>query len=66
MNSNRFQMPPIDPRQRYTIEETKAYLRLSRASVYQRINNGSLQIIKDGKRTFVPGSEIARLSSIAA
>lgn len=63
MKSN--SLPALDPIQRYSIDETQRYLRLSRASVYARINSGALQIIKEGKRTFVPGSEIARLSRVS-
>jgi excisionase family DNA binding protein len=59
-------LAPLDPAQRYSINEATAYLRISRPSIYARINSGALQIIKDGRRTFVPGSEIARLSSVAA
>lgn len=56
---------PLDVQQRYTIEESKAYLRLSRPGVYAKIRRGELKIIKDGTRTYVPGSEIARLSRVA-
>lgn len=72
----------LDPCQRYTIEETAQYLRSSRVSVYKLIAAKRLTPIyegsrrtrklKDGReievagRTFVPGSEIARLSQVPA
>jgi hypothetical protein len=55
-------LPPLDERQRFTIEETIRYLRSSRASVYKLINAGSLHPIKQGKRTFISGLEISQLS----
>ena len=57
---------PIDLLQRYTIEESKAYLRLSRPGLYAKIRRGELRIIKDGTRTYVPGSELARVSTLPA
>jgi hypothetical protein len=57
-------LPPLDPTQRFTIEETIRYLRSSRASVYKDIREGKLRIIKERSRTYVPGSEIARRSAV--
>jgi prophage regulatory protein len=57
-------LPHVDVAQRYTIKEATSYLRISHASVYKEINAGNLRILKQGKRTFVPGSEIARLSRL--
>src|SRR6266403_5270887 len=57
-------LAPVDTAQRYTIAEAIAYLRVSRVSIYKEINAGRLRVIKHGKRTFVPGSEIARLSRL--
>ena len=57
-------LPPLDPLQRYTINETCAYLRKSRAGVYAEIKSGHLLALKDGRRTYVHGSEIARRSRI--
>ena len=56
--------PPVDVAQRYTIKEATSYLRISHASIYKEINARRLCVIKHGKRTFVPGSEIARLSRL--
>lgn len=62
MSNAAHHLPPLDERQRYSIEESTYYLRQSRARLYERIAAGELKIIKDGRRTYVPGSEIARLS----
>ena len=60
--STRFNLPPLDVRQRYSIEETNAYLRQSRAKTYADIKDGKLEIIKDGKRTYLSGRVIAARS----
>jgi prophage regulatory protein len=57
-------LAPVDMAQRYTIKEATDYLRISHASIYKEINARRIQVLKQGKRTFVPGSEIARLSRI--
>lgn len=62
-------LPPLDPRQRYTIAEACLYLRQSRAHTYRQIRDGKLRVLKDGARTYVPGTVIAersRLDSVAA
>jgi hypothetical protein len=58
--------PIIDPQQRYTVPETNAVLRQSNARTYQQIKAGDLRIIKDGGRTYVPGSELVRKSTLPA
>lgn len=55
---------PLDEAQRYTVEEAIAYLRTSRKTLYNDIAAGLLATIKEGKRRFVPGSEIARRSRL--
>lgn len=62
------QLPPLalDPAQRYSVPETLALLRTSRASLYKLIRAGALHPIKQGKRTFINGGEIARLSAAPA
>jgi excisionase family DNA binding protein len=55
-------LPALDTSQRYTPEESAAYLRVSRWTVFNDIKAGRLQSIKEGKRRFIPGSEIARRS----
>jgi excisionase family DNA binding protein len=54
----------LDEKQRYTIPEAIEYLRTSRVSIYKLISTGELRVIKMGKRTYVPGSEIVRHSSL--
>ena len=57
-------LPPLDPSQRFTIPEGSRYLRQSRGKTYQDIAAGRLRVIKDGSRTYVPGTEIARRSRL--
>ena len=57
-------LPPLDRLQRYTIPESCRYLRKCRAAVYADIRDGKIRIIKDGRRTYVPGSEIASRSAV--
>jgi len=56
--------PPtnLDPLQRYSLPETCAFLRISRTKLYQLFRTYRLSKIKDGAKSFVAGSEIARLS----
>jgi hypothetical protein len=56
----------FDPRQRFTINETAALLRQSRAKIYIDMKAKLLRTIKDGKRRYVPGSEILRRSALPA
>ena len=56
-------LPPLDLVQRYTINETNLYLRQSRAKTYKDIKAGKLEVIKDGKRTYVSGRTIAARSA---
>lgn len=58
--------PLVDPNQRYTIKEANAILRQSHAKTYCDIKNGLLRVIKDGTRTYVPGTEIIRRSTLPA
>jgi hypothetical protein len=57
-------LPPLDQAQRYSIEEAITYLRSSRKTVFDDIREGRLASIKEGKRRFIPGSEIARRSRL--
>jgi excisionase family DNA binding protein len=61
-----FDLPPLDPLQRYTIPEAAAYLRISRAKLYQDMKSGAVPVVKDGSRTFVPGHVIADRSRVQA
>ena len=58
--------PPLDPLQRYSIAEANALLRQSNARTYQQIKTGDLRTIRDGGRTYIPGSEIVRRSTLPA
>jgi hypothetical protein len=62
------QVPPpvLDERQRYSVPETLALLRTSRASLYKLLRDGALTPIKQGRRTYISGAEIARLSQVPA
>lgn len=59
-------LPPLDLRQRYTVEESCEYLRTSRARLYAKIKAGEISVLKDGSRTYVSGRTIAALSQPAA
>lgn len=63
MNAARHDLPPLDVLRRYSVELASAYLGISRSRLYEHIQSGEISVIKDGKRTFVPGSEIARMST---
>jgi hypothetical protein len=64
MSKSNSPLPPLDPQQRYTVEEAIRYLRSSRASVYKDIARGKLLSIKEGSRRYIPGSEIALRSRL--
>lgn len=55
-------LPPLDERQRYTIDEATQYLRQSRAKTYQDIAAGRLDSFTDGRRRYVSGTAIAARS----
>lgn len=57
-------LPPLDERQRYEVHEALAYLRTSRKSFYQLVADGRIRTITEGRRRYVPGAEIARLSAV--
>ena len=59
-------LPPLDILQRYTLAEATAYLRQSRSKTWSDIQAGKLEVIKDGRRRYVPGSSIAARSCIEA
>jgi hypothetical protein len=54
----------IDPNQRWTLAEANAILRQSPAKTFADIKAGKLRVIKDGRRTYVPGSELIRRSRL--
>lgn len=59
-------LPPVDAGQRYSVEETALYLRSSRWSVFMDLREGRLRAIREGRRTYIPGSEIIRRSTLPA
>lgn len=48
------------PQLRFDIPEVARILRISRATLYQRIRTGAIKIHKDGRRTFVTAEELLR------
>lgn len=61
-HTRREALPPVDPRQRYTLDEAAEYLRVSKTRLYEYMRAKTIAVIVDGKRTYVPGAEIERLS----
>jgi hypothetical protein len=57
-------LPPLEPQRRYTINAASGLLSQSRAKTYLDIRAGKLAVIKDGRRTYIPGSEIIRRSTL--
>lgn len=56
-------IPTLDPRQRYSINEAAALLRVCRAQVYRDIAAGRLESFTDGRRRYVPGRAIIARSA---
>lgn len=58
---------PIEqlPQMRFDITETARILRLSRATLYERVRDGKIRTQKDGRRSFVTVSELQRYISSA-
>jgi len=48
------------PTLRFEIGEAARILRISRASLYNRIHEGALRLQKDGSRTFITWTELER------
>lgn len=51
------------PQLRFDIPEVARILRISRATLYQRIRAGAIKIHKDGRRTFVTAEELLRYAT---
>jgi hypothetical protein len=60
MSASPAPLAPIDPRQRYSIPEVLAYRRESRKRFYEHVSAGRIKLIKDGRRSYVSGDELAR------
>lgn len=58
------QLAPFDPRLRYPVETAAQYLSISRAFLFKKIKSGDVATIRDGRRVYLPGTEIARLSAV--
>lgn len=61
--SSRRQLPKITPALpalRFEVPEAAQILRMSRAQLYNRIGEGSLQAQKDGARTYISLIELER------
>jgi hypothetical protein len=57
-------LPPLDPQQRYSVEEAILYLRSSRKTFFDDVRLGRIGTIKEGKRRFIPGTELVRRSRL--
>jgi len=55
-------LPALDAHQRYAVHEAIVYLRTSRKSFYAALARGEINTTTQGRRRYVHGSEIIRLS----
>jgi hypothetical protein len=55
-------LPPIDLNQAYSVVESCQYLRCSRSFFYRMLEAGLFAVVRRGARTFLPGTELARLA----
>ncbi len=58
-------VPPavIDANQRYSLAESAAILRVSLPTLYKRMAEEDIEVIRDGGRTYVHGTELIRQSA---
>lgn len=59
-------LEPLDPARRYDVPTACRYLGISRPWLYRKVERGDLKLIRDGRRTFVAGTDIARLCQAPA
>ena len=59
-------LPNLDANQRYTVDEACEYLRISRNFLYKKVRQEQIKLIKDGNRSYVPGSELIAQSRVPA
>ena len=45
---------------RYTPEEAYGLLRISRTTLFKRINSGAIPVVKDGKRIFILEDDLVK------
>jgi hypothetical protein len=57
--------PALEANRRYSINDGAAILNCSRSRFYEHIKAGRIRIIKDGRRSYAPGSDLIALSTIA-
>jgi excisionase family DNA binding protein len=53
-------IPETLPHLRFEITEAARILRISRATLYERIRGGLINTQKDGRRTFITATELHR------
>lgn len=54
------EQPTVLPALRFDVNEAAAILRISRAQLYVRIQQGAIKVQKDGSRTYVSRPELER------
>jgi hypothetical protein len=54
----------IDPNKRYSISVANELLDQSNSKTYEDIAAGRLKVLKDGRRSYIHGSEIIRRSAV--
>lgn len=55
-----FNTAELLPQLRFEISEAARILRMSRASLYERIRGGEIKAQKDGRRSYITASELQR------
>lgn len=64
-NSTPQQVPFFSAELRYTVPQAAWLLKKSVSQTWSDIGRGKLQIIREGGRTYVPGSVIVQRSTVA-
>jgi hypothetical protein len=59
-------LAPIDANARYPVDLALVYLDCSRRQFYADVKAGRIRLIKVGRRSYAPGSELVRLSTVPA
>lgn len=60
------ELPPLDAFRRYPIDDSAEYLGCSRVHLYKKVKAGELRIIKDGRRSYIPGADLIAASTAGA
>jgi hypothetical protein len=53
---------PINPDARYSLDLSCGYLSVSRSTLLRRIEANEVRVIDDGRRRFISGRELLRLT----